>query len=158
MISDVLAGDMSNCSASRLPLANHGSGANERALQDQQQAEHAGDDKHESTRPGYRENGRLQLDLTATGHARSVNWLDADMKSPDPQPGVESLDHAFCIPSTNRRRICIRGVQQELKSGLAIPDQVPRIVVRNHIPRRLCLGSRHLQVVDRGIIAARRKK
>ena len=70
------------------------------------------------------------------------------------QSRIESLNYAFCISAANRRGVCVGGVQQELNSRMAIPEQIPRVVVRNdHSSVGFALADCVSKLVDRGIIA-----
>ena len=70
------------------------------------------------------------------------------------QSRVVSLNHAFCISAAYGGCICIRSVEQELNSCLAMTEQIPRIVVRNdHSGIGFALADCISKLVDRGIIA-----
>ena len=70
------------------------------------------------------------------------------------QSRIESLNYAFRISAANRRCVCVRGVQQELNSRMAIPEKIPRTVVRNdHSGVGFALADCISKLVDRGVVA-----
>ncbi len=138
---------------SRFAFADHGGGCDKGTVEDEQQAEHAGDDEPGIDQSRVEEEVGLELDLTPAGDVRCLGLLDADVDSLLLQSVVVALDHALRVGAADVGRVGVGRVEHELNGGGTLPGEVARVIVWNdNSSVGVAAADSISELIDRGVV------
>src|ERR1035441_3282839 len=139
-------------------LTGHGGGGDQGTVEDEQQAEDAGDDEPGIDQAWVEEEVGLELDLAAAGIVGACGGLDVDVDSLLRQAGVVALDDAEGVGAADGGGVGVGGVEEELDSGGALASEVAGVVVGdNDSGVGVATADGVTKLADGGVVAGKAK-